>query len=143
MDPPPPSYDDAVSSHDALVARLVAVTGTEDTAMLRSVLEANDWDFDRSLHMMLEAYQASEQYDDVRVIVVFEDQRFEFELPPSATLTELKNKLEEASNIVPQQQMLIDTATQMEPPERVPLGDLRQSSRSNLVMHLLTPNSSA
>ncbi len=75
---------------------------------------------------------------------MFEDQKYTVEVPGTASMAEVKAEVLKVTNIVPREQMLVDSVTQMEPPEGATIAEIEEiSGQQEVTLHLLTPNSSA
>jgi hypothetical protein len=88
--------------------------------------------------------QAARQLSPRKVRVVFEESEYNLMLPPQSTMTDVKLAVQEATHITPREQLLVDATTQVEPPAAITVSDLLSvTGADELVLHLLTPNSSA
>ncbi len=88
--------------------------------------------------------KASKGLAACRVVVLFDETKIELMIPAHATLKEVKEELLKSTNIVPREQMLVDSHTQMELPATTTIGDIISlSGKNELELHLLSPNSNA
>eukprot|EP00047_Mylnosiga_fluctuans_P008853 m.9057 g.9057 ORF g.9057 m.9057 type:complete len:138 (+) comp2358_c0_seq2:53-466(+) len=128
-----------------LLAQLMEIMGTSDDIQARCLLEASGYDLDICLAMLSESQAATRRLSACKITVVFDEDRFELQLPGSTNVTALKEEIEKSTNIVPAQQMLVEQSTQMEvtQPTSTIADILDAVGASELRLHLLTPNSSA
>eukprot|EP00039_Didymoeca_costata_P005234 m.79756 g.79756 ORF g.79756 m.79756 type:complete len:174 (-) comp12728_c0_seq1:1935-2456(-) len=113
-----------------------------DHLLARSLLESTGWDVEAAKLLVEEDRRANGALKPINVEIVFDDTRYNLELPPNSSVAELKEAVEKETNINPEEQMLLDSTTQMEMPPSTKLADI-QNSQPQLVFHLLSPNSAA
>lgn len=142
MDDQPPPYE-AVrrESHELAVTQLMELTNMDDPLLIRSLLEATNWSVPDALEMCAESHKAHEQLN-VDVTVDFEGSVYKFKMRPADTLVAVKEELVKETNIIPTEQMLVDSETQTEVPPGVKLAELRNAA-SQVKLFLLSPNSAA
>eukprot|EP00051_Salpingoeca_urceolata_P028352 m.486403 g.486403 ORF g.486403 m.486403 type:complete len:141 (+) comp24395_c0_seq1:140-562(+) len=123
------------------VEQLMAATGQTDEIMARSLLEAVGWDLSAAKAMMAESLSAAQQLQPAPVTVVFEEQTYKLDLPPSATVRDIKVAVEAETGVAPREQMLLEQTTQQELTDTSVLGDISAGVGGDVTIHLLTPNS--
>eukprot|EP00043_Microstomoeca_roanoka_P016349 m.166599 g.166599 ORF g.166599 m.166599 type:complete len:136 (+) comp16438_c0_seq1:218-625(+) len=125
----------------AMVSLLSEITGSKDDVFLRSVLESSGYDFEACAAMLVEDQRAAQTLE-LPIKVVFEEQEYEYCMKRTDTIAALKDQIQNDTNIVPGEQMLIVASTHVEPEGSHLLGDVAGNDHL-LIVHLLTPNSAA
>eukprot|EP00055_Hartaetosiga_balthica_P010806 m.47342 g.47342 ORF g.47342 m.47342 type:complete len:149 (+) comp7324_c0_seq2:47-493(+) len=125
---------------DQKVDFLIATTGIDDKYLIMSVLESKNFDVQECLGMLMEGKQA-EQRIDLNVEVIFEDHVFKYTLRPYDTVATLHERIQQETNIVPADQMLVEVNSQEQLHADMILGNFALDMSLKLV--LLTNNSAA
>lgn len=74
--------------------------------------------------------------------ILFDDSEFHVEVLGTATISDLKDEVCKATNIVPKEQMLAEEVSQMEPEGHITIDEVAaMTGVEHLRFHLLTPNS--
>eukprot|EP01147_Barroeca_monosierra_P004246 gene4246-6572_t len=123
-----------------MVDQLKQLSGCDDEFFLRSLLESNEFNFEACTAMLAENLQASRSLN-LLVQIHFEEQLYTYHMRPFDTILTVKDRLRQDTNIVPSEQMLLVSTTQIEPENNTVLSQI--ASNDILTLHLLTPNSTA
>jgi hypothetical protein len=114
--------------------------GSHDQIQCQSILEATNYDVEACLQMFRDSAQAAASLQPIPILVKFEEQTYKLALPGTSALADIKRALAAASSIAEREQILVEEATQTEPPIAAPLS-IYPRVGDTVILHLLTPNS--